>query len=175
MNWKKGFKRVLFCLSILLALFAALCTIGEIKWQYDLAQKPFSSRNFDVLFKLDCFVDENGIPFIPDKLTTKEISTAKKELTKRSEEIASLPDIDMFDVASAINTLEELENNFFAKLSYRGMIGICVLGGVLAASGGFVGTWLIVGFAYFVISWILHGFTDFTKQKPKVERQVRND
>ena len=160
MNLKKGFKRILFCLNVLLALFGAFYAIKTINMEYKSAQDSLlKSENYDVLFTLNCF-NKNGISYVPVRLTAKDISMAKKELDDRAKEIASRPDLDMIDVINTINTLEEFENNYFAKMSYKGMIAICALGGLLGAIITFVVFWIIFGLVFIVIGWISRGFTD---------------
>ena len=84
---------------------------------------------------------------------------AKEELHRKANEIASLPDIDMFDVVATIDHLDK-----FARIAPFGMIVVSMLCGLAAAIGVFVGVWLIVGFTYIVICWIIRGFTDRTVQ-----------
>jgi hypothetical protein len=172
MNWKRGFRRIVFVLVVAAAIVCAglsvaliLTTHSDAQFNLQWKQQEYAEQHLPFETLPDGFyieLDAKAVSKLKAKgFSDKEIEDFQKNLTanKKAEQIA------------AKKELSEEKKSFWIRLSKGGLVGLCGVGGLIGGIIGFVIVWFlvfIVWFLYKLFEWIVLGFAN---DKPKDEQK----
>jgi hypothetical protein len=164
MNWKRGFRRITFVLSMVGAIIGAVCAVTWVQSIHRLNatslcliqyEEPEEPPDLTMLIKARPFTDVNAARF--------EMTEFLKALSKRTEWEEWRRTRPVYKTVRA--------SGFWGTLPTWGLIGLCGLGGLGGAAIGFCTTW----FWYLILEslvpclsrnlkrlvcWVVRGFQD---------------
>jgi hypothetical protein len=168
MNWKRGFKRIILVLSIIVAVFSGIF-IGNIPYaKYHTTQhQPWI---FDPIVVRE-----------PNEQEMKQFKNWAKEMAAKGHIIDS--NYYVLDTESSVETkfsghlnsllevrpfmLQRAKAQFWRDLSKPELVGICGLAGIIGAMVGFLAVWFMIWFGglviYRLVRWVVLGFINDTK------------
>jgi len=130
MNWKKGFRRVTFVLAIFVAVICAGFTIDIVISKHHRAQNYLRHKQ-ELYRNRPKRIEDLNFEVVPEE---GRVPTAEQ--------------------------LKELEKGFWVNLSKEGLVGLCVLAGLIGAVVGFCGLWIVVWLLYRLFRWLVLGFVE---------------
>jgi len=182
MNWKRGFRRILFVLAIFAAIVCACLSIAlvllihsdaqsNLRWKEEQYKGKYERtitkeqaiaelKRREALSTEDKAVEEEKRRLTLDDLL-KQTEPVPKELEQDPDFRALSPQgkqkaIAGFQAMQAEKELRKLEKGFWVSLSKGGLVGLCGAVGLVGGIIGFVIVWLIYRF----LEWLVLGFCD---------------
>lgn len=129
MNWKRGFRRITFVLAVVVAVICASLTIDIVIIEHHIAQNHLRHKQELYRNRPKRIEDLNFEDLVPEE---GKVPTAEQ--------------------------LKELEKGFWVNLSKKGLVGLCVLAGLIGAVVGFCSLWVVVWLLYRLFRWLILGF-----------------
>lgn len=161
MNWKRGFKRIIHVLAIVIAV---ACGIVASFWSYE--EVYANARTLDILY--------------PKGIAEEDTEKAKESIT----EMTVKNDMNMVDfVDMMMKDKEELGHP--GRLVYKNLepprselIGMVVLFGLLGTVVGWIGTWVILWYGglivFMCLRWLALGFREDNSINEQKNKQINN-
>lgn len=182
MNWKKGLKRIAFCLALVSAILVGLISTVEFvlepyshkKYRFDYIKselaKPYTLNHEQAWFRLS---DYNRMVLSSYSDLHLEYAlayrnwmieqqvNAKARLQKAYEELREEDTMRRLNMKLELN---QLRQEFWPQLSIPALAALCIVAALGGAAVGFGVAWIILrggGFViYKFIRWLVLGFVD---------------
>ena len=145
MNWKRGFRRIVFVFGIFAAIICAWLSVKSVLLASSNAHKSLWWAKESYNQKYGMLNQSKVKPTPPEGFVLdKEPSVSHGRFDDLVQEVKQ-------EEAAEI---KKLENSFWITLPAWGLIGLCGLAGLLATAIGFSAVWLV----YKLLEWLVLGF-----------------